>query len=161
MAKYDDSNTVFFVQSTRSNGLVVKVSCRESGCTGLSSDECWNSLHPLGHFAWHWARQCTDTRAFYIAVLSIICQYFSWISSVAISRWQSTQPLGLFFQVQCFGELELGPGPALTHKCWPCTWAEIIAVVEPQSWLTARSVALFIPDFSKIQKKRRPHKRLL
>ena len=40
-----------------------------------------------GHFAWHWARQCTDTRAFYIAALSII--FFSWISSVAISRWQS------------------------------------------------------------------------
>ena len=25
-----------------------------------------------GHFAWHWARQCTNTRAFYIAALSII-----------------------------------------------------------------------------------------
>ena len=36
----------------------------------------------------------------------------------------------------------------------------LIAIVEPRSWLTARSVASFIPDFSKIQKKQRPRKRL-
>ena len=40
------------------------------------------------------------------------------------------------------------------------TWAEIIAILEPLSWLTARSVASCFPDFSKIQKKRRPSKRL-
>ena len=33
---------------------------------------CWNLLPRRGHFAWHRARQCTDTRAFYIAALSII-----------------------------------------------------------------------------------------
>ena len=36
--------------------------------------------------------------------------------------------------------------------CWPGTWAEIIATVEPRSWLTARLVASFFPNFSKIQK---------
>ena len=39
---------------------------------GSIPDVCWNDLQLLGHFAWHWARQCTDTRAFYIAALSII-----------------------------------------------------------------------------------------
>ena len=53
--------------------------------------ECWKCLPPLGHFAWHWARQCIDTRAFYIAaaMLRFLNYFFSWISSVAISRWQS------------------------------------------------------------------------
>ena len=44
--------------------------------------------------------------------------------------------------------------------CGPGTWAKIIAIVKPRSWLTARSVASFIPDFTKIQKKRRPSKTL-
>ena len=39
--------------------------------------------------------------------------------------------------------------------CGPGTWAEI-AIVEPWSWLTARSVASFFPYFSKKKKKRRP-----
>ena len=44
--------------------------------------------------------------------------------------------------------------------CGPGTWAENITIVEPRSWLTARSVASFFPDFSKIQKNRRPCKKL-
>ena len=61
-----------------------KTGCRESGDIGSIPDECWNLLQRLGHFVWHWVRQCTDTRAFYIAALSII--FFPWISSVAIWR---------------------------------------------------------------------------
>ena len=87
VAKYDDSYYVFFEKSIRTHGLVVNVSRRESGDMGSNPEECWNALQRLGHFAWHWARQCTDKRAFYLAALSII--FFSWISSVAISRWQS------------------------------------------------------------------------
>ena len=33
----------------------------------------------------------------------------------------------------CFGELELGPWPALAHMWGPGTWAEIISIAEPQS----------------------------
>ena len=40
---------------------------------------CWILLPCSGHFAWHWARQCTDTRAFFIAALSIIF-FFQWLS---------------------------------------------------------------------------------
>ena len=87
VAKYDGSYTVFFEQVIRTYGLVVKVSHNESGDMGSIPDECWNALQHLCHFAWHWARQCTGTSAFYIAALSII--FFSWISSVAISPWQS------------------------------------------------------------------------
>ena len=36
----------------------------ESGDMCLILAGCWNSLQSLGHSAWHWARQCTDTRAF-------------------------------------------------------------------------------------------------
>ena len=33
---------------------------------------CWIVLLHRGQFVWHWASQCTDTRAFYIVALSII-----------------------------------------------------------------------------------------
>ena len=85
VAKYNDSYFLFFFQQLiQINGLVVKVSHSESDDLGSIPDECWNALR--GQFAWYWARQCTDTRAYYIAVLSIIS--FFWISSVAISRWR-------------------------------------------------------------------------
>ena len=32
---------------------------------------------------------------------------------------------------------------SLAHMCWPGTWPEIISIVEPRGWLTARSVASF------------------
>ena len=99
---------------------------------------------------------------FYIAVLYLqfFLLGFSQSQSHADRVVNLTWPLDFY----CFGELELGPGPALAKSwpqmCCPGTWAENTAIVEPQSWLTARSVVLFIPDFSKIQKKWRPYKRL-
>ena len=87
VAKYDESYTSFFKQLIWTYGLVVKTGCKESGDMGSNLDDCWSPLQCLGHFAWHWARQCTDTSAFYIAALSIF--FLSWIWSVAISRWQS------------------------------------------------------------------------
>ena len=42
----------------------------------------------LGHFAWDWARQCTELCAF-ILVCSLSLSFLSWILSVVISRWQS------------------------------------------------------------------------
>ena len=77
---YDESYTLFFSRLTRTNGWVVKASRRESGDLGSISIECWNSLPPLGHFAWHWARQCTDTRTFYIAALTIIFSFLDFLS---------------------------------------------------------------------------------
>ena len=50
---------ISFEKSTRTYGLVVKVNHSESGNLGSIPDDCWNSLPPLGHFAWHWACQCT------------------------------------------------------------------------------------------------------
>ena len=66
--------------SIRTYGLVVMACCKESGDMGSIPDECWNPLLRLGHFAWHWARQCTDTRAFYIAALSIIFSFLDFVS---------------------------------------------------------------------------------
>ena len=43
--------------------------CRKSGDLDSIPEECWTLR--FSHFAWHWARQCTDTRAAYIAALSI------------------------------------------------------------------------------------------
>ena len=40
VAKNDESYTVFFEQLIRTYGLVVKVSCRESGDIGSILDEC-------------------------------------------------------------------------------------------------------------------------
>ena len=48
-------------------------------------------MQPLGHFAWHWARHCTDTCAFLLLNSQQI--FLSWISSVAISRWQGFNSL--------------------------------------------------------------------
>ena len=69
--------------------------------------------------------------------------------------------LNMTIWLPLFGELELGPGPALSHMCWPGTWTEIIAIVKNQSclWLTVRSVASIFPDFLKILKRWRPHQR--
>ena len=73
-AKYDDSHTFFFEQLIRTNGLEVKMSRSDFGDFGSIPDECWNALPRLRHFVWNWAaaRQCTDTRALYIAALLII-----------------------------------------------------------------------------------------
>ena len=98
-----------------------------------SLEEWWNTLSPLGHFEWHWARQCTDTRAFYTAALYIP---FFWISSV-------TTQLPLFWRTWTRALA------TLAHMCWPGTWAEIKAIVEPRSWLTARSVALISRKYRK------------
>ena len=58
------------------------------------------------------------------------------------SRANKVVSINTTIHLHCFGELELGPGPALAHMCWPGTKAEIIAIVEPRSWLTARSVGI-------------------
>ena len=44
---------------------------------GSIPEECQNALPRLGHFA---ARQCTDTRAFYIAALCIILLFLDFVS---------------------------------------------------------------------------------
>ena len=56
----------FFLQLIWTNGLVVKnlrpfAESRATLVWFLMSAE---TLQPLGHFAWHWARQCTDMRAY-------------------------------------------------------------------------------------------------
>ena len=160
VAKYQNLYTLFFKQLIQTNGLVVKVCCRESGNMGSIPDERWHALQDLCHFAWHWARQCTDTHTFYIAALSLFFFLDNVCGDLALTELQIlTQPSNFHY----FGELELWPWPTLAYMCWPGTWAEIIAIVEPQSWLTARSdwsVSSFFPNFSKIQEKRRPCKRL-
>ena len=57
--------------------------------------------------------------------------------------------------------LNLGPGQHSPTLCGPGTLAEIIAPDRRASELTDRHVSGFVfPDFSKIQKKRRPLQRL-
>ena len=84
VAKFKKSYTVYFPHLIRICGFVVWASSRESGDMGSIPDECWFLLQRLCHVVWHWAHQCFDMRSFYIAALSIL--FFSWISSVAISR---------------------------------------------------------------------------
>ena len=48
VAKHYKQYTVFFCKLTRNDGLVVKMSCSESGGTGLSLALCWTSLQCLG-----------------------------------------------------------------------------------------------------------------
>ena len=112
-------------------------------------DDCWNSLQPLCHFAWYWARQCTDTTAFYIAALSII--FFlgfrqCWSRSDRVVNLNTTIRPTLFWRTWTRAR-------ASTRPRGLGTWAEFIAIVELRSWLTSRSVASFSPNLSKIQKK--------
>ena len=114
----------FFGELVWTYGSVVQVSRRASGDMGSIPAECWNSLQPLDHFTWHWARQCTDTRALYIAALSII--FF-----LGFSQWQSranrvinlntTIRLPLFWRTWTRAWDSL---TTLAHMCWPGTWAE-------------------------------------
>ena len=72
--KYFNSNVErnqMTLKMTRSYGSVVKASCNKSGGMGLIPAECWNSWVPLCYFGWHWAGQCTDTRALYRCALHI------------------------------------------------------------------------------------------
>ena len=154
VSRNDKSYPAFFRRLIQTHGSVVKAVTlavsSESGNLGSILGGSWNSLLPFGHFAGsgHWASQCIDMCSF-----TLLCSvtFLSWNSSILPSYFR------------CFGELELWPGPALAHICWPGTWAEIIAIAEPpqpRSWLTARSVASFFPDFSKIQKKGRHGQKL-
>ena len=141
VAKYSESYTVFVSQVIRtycSQCSVVKVSRRESGDSGdlgLIPAGCWNSLPSLGHsfcmavslsVYWH-------AHFFYCCALSLFIFFLGFLSSdLALTKLLT---LTLPSNLHCFEELKLGPWPALAHKCWPGTWAEIIAIVEPQSWL--------------------------
>ena len=83
---------------------------------GSIAIEDWISLQLLSHFKWHWASQCTDTRC-YIAALTYL---FSWISSVAISRWQGFDSLHEHPTSNVLEHLVSSQGPgALTqpHVC--------------------------------------------
>ena len=102
----------------------------ESGGSDTIPADFWNLLLPLGHFAWHWARQCTDTRAFYVAALSMIFFLLDFVSGdltlTGFQLWTWTSYL------HCFGALEV----CLGAQTWPDVLARrmrvIIAIVVPQ-----------------------------
>ena len=49
---------------------------------------CWNFLPPVCLFAWHWARQCTDTRAFIL-----LCSLYFFF--LGFRHWQSRADRGI------------------------------------------------------------------
>ena len=126
-----------FCRLTLAHGWMVKVSWSESRGSGSITSWCWILPPPLGRFAWHWlrhwARQCTDTRAFYIAALSIFS--FSWISSVAISHWQG------------FNSEHEHPTSTILEHLWPSR-------ARGPDLATCAGLA---GELSKILEKRRPH----
>ena len=117
--------------------------------------------HPPGHFAWQWA-----VSALTHSLLYCCCALYN-APPLGFHQWQTCADRVVnlnmtirFPQIWSIGELELGSGPASAHMCKPCILAEILAIVESLSWMTARSVAVFFSYFTKIQKKQRPHQRL-
>ena len=101
----------------------------------------WNSLPPLGHFAWHWSRQCTDSRGFYIAALSTIL--FLWFRQWR-SRAYRILTLTWTSDFHCFGALGVGPTSRTRPHVRPWRLGVImIVIVEPpkkcpkSSWLSA------------------------
>ena len=161
----------FFKQLIRTNGLVVKAGRRDSGNLGLSPNECWNSAAP-GPFCMEALSQSVPwhTRFLYCCTL-YNCFFLNFVSGEStgdlaassayrVVNLNTTIWLALWWRTWTWARAHT------RHMCRPGTWAEIntdyhsIAIVEPRSWPTARSVALFFPDFSKIYKKRGPSKRL-
>ena len=47
----------------------------------------WNSLQPLDHFACHWARQCTDTRALCCYADCAECALYNFLSRFFFQWW--------------------------------------------------------------------------
>ena len=64
VARNDDSCTVIFIKMIRMYDSLVEASHSKSDDLGSIPAGCLNHLPPIGHFAWHWTRKCTDTRAF-------------------------------------------------------------------------------------------------
>ena len=59
--------------------------------------------------------------------LFICCTLYDFFNFFGFRQWRSRaeRAVNLNTNIQCFGELELGPGPALTHMCGPGTWAAL------------------------------------
>ena len=83
---FNDSYMFFFAHSTWvwTHGLVFNANCSISGYTASNPVGCWNSLPPLRHFAWHWARYWTGQALLYCCALY---SFPSRISSVGILHW--------------------------------------------------------------------------
>ena len=130
----------FFKLSIWTYGLVVNTGCRESGDMGSIPDDCWNPLPRLGHFAWHWARQCTDTRAFILlrSLIFFLLGFRQWRSRAdSVVNLNTTIRLALFWRIWTWAWASTRPHVL----AWRI--ADIIAIVEHWSWLTTRSVAFF------------------
>ena len=99
----------------------------------------WNSLQPLCHFAWHWACQCTDTRAFILPrALS-----FSFVSGdLALTGfWLLTWTSDF----HCFGALGVGPWARTRPHVRTWCMSVIIEILESQSTSDKRCLALVFP----------------
>ena len=77
--------TVFFSSLIWTYGLVVMASSSKSRDLGSIPAKVWIPLQPLGHFAWLWALQCTDTRLF-------MCR-------ASEQKWQKV--IGPWFSLNC------------------------------------------------------------
>ena len=83
VAKYDESYIVFFVNLTRTNGLVVEVSCSDSATWVQFLMSAETLCQPMAIL--HGTEPVSAlTRKLFILLHSLF--FFSWISSVAISR---------------------------------------------------------------------------
>ena len=127
----------FFTGLIHADGLVVKVSCSNFRDMGSILAVFWNSLPPLGHFALHWASQCTDTRAFTL-LRSIIFVFldlvkddlalttlnvtiwFPLFGAFGIGPWARIQPHVLAWRMGVTRrDYSYSPGAKVTEKAWP------------------------------------------
>ena len=81
VARYDKSYTFFFSWLIRTYGSMVTelTVTQRVGWLGFDSRRELKLSLPLGHFSWHWAYQCTDTRAF-ILLRSLFLGFHQWQS---------------------------------------------------------------------------------
>ena len=136
VARNKEQSTNFF--SKLIFKAVFKASHNEPGDFGLIPGGCWNYLQPLqvGHFAWNWACQCTDTRSLYCISLSLF--FFLGFRSHA------DRVLTLNIEISdfhCFGALGVRPWSLTLPHVQAWRMGVIIAIVEPQSKYHKRCLA--------------------
>ena len=114
----------FFGELVWTYGSVVQVSRRASGDMGSIPAECWNSLQPLDHFTWHWARQCTlYCWAEWTLYDFLLLGFSQWRSRAnRVINLNTTIRLPLFWRTWT----RALASTRWTHMCGPGTWTDTL-----------------------------------
>ena len=115
---------------------------------------CWNSLPPLGHFAWHWARQRTHARLLYCCALNFFFLLLNFVSGdlalTGFEFWTLNMNIQLPLVWNTWSHargLDSATCAGLAHGQWLLRLYCLVAKVHE------KSLPFFLLEWSKILKK--------